>query len=136
MSSFTTPLVVTPLDNGKQWKLTRAFTYHIGEETSKEKIVVPIGFITDFASVPRLLWPLIPSFGRYGKAAVLHDYLYSIQYKNSRSTCDDIFYEAMSVLDVKWWRKRLIYRGVRIGGWVAWNKYAKAKSEMDQMGIG
>ena len=37
-------------------------------------LVVPQPFITDLASVPRVLTWLIPRYGRYTKAAVLHDY--------------------------------------------------------------
>lgn len=35
---------------------------------------VPDGFKTDLASVPRILTWLIPRYGKYTKAAVLHDY--------------------------------------------------------------
>jgi len=37
-------------------------------------LVVPAPFETDLASVPRILTWLIPRYGRYTKAAVLHDY--------------------------------------------------------------
>lgn len=37
--------------------------------------VVAVGFLTDLASVPKLLWWLYPPFGRYTKAAVVHDML-------------------------------------------------------------
>ena len=37
--------------------------------------VVPPGFVTDGASVPRLLWWLFPPTGRYFKAAAVHDWL-------------------------------------------------------------
>ena len=38
-------------------------------------VTVPAGFITDGASVPRLLWWLFPPVGRYFLAAVVHDWL-------------------------------------------------------------
>lgn len=40
-------------------------------------VVVPAGFVTDGASVPRPLWPLFPPTGRYFAAAVVHDWLLS-----------------------------------------------------------
>lgn len=47
-------------------------------------IRVPKGFITDFASVPRILHSVLPKTGKYGKAAVLHDYLYRTALQNVR----------------------------------------------------
>ena len=38
--------------------------------------VIPKGFITDFASVPRWLWSILPPHGKMANAAILHDYLY------------------------------------------------------------
>jgi len=38
-------------------------------------ITVPAGYRTDFASIPRLVWPLLPPVGRGGKAAIIHDWL-------------------------------------------------------------
>lgn len=45
--------------------------YHGGEDV----FVIPSGFATDLASVPRILWGLIPPSGVYERAAVLHDWL-------------------------------------------------------------
>lgn len=39
--------------------------------------VVPVGFVTDLASVPELLWGVIASYGRQTLPAVLHDHLYA-----------------------------------------------------------
>ena len=39
-------------------------------------IVIPAGYKTDFASVPRCLWSLIPPHGRMAIPAVVHDYAY------------------------------------------------------------
>ncbi len=125
MSSFTTPLVVTPMPNGREWELRQPFEYYrTGAEN--EVIGVPAGFITDFASVPRAFWAIFPPWGKYGKAAVLHDWLYSIEYKDSRKLCDDIFYEAMTVLDVSLWARLVIYRAVRAFGWTVWNRHNRA----------
>ena len=54
------------------WRLVEDFGY---ESESGNILIVPAGFETDFASVPRLLWPILPlSDAVYDKAAVLHDY--------------------------------------------------------------
>jgi len=121
MSSFTTPLIVQPL-NDRDWKLIEPFEYHVGSLGSNERISVPPGFKTDFASVPRLLWTIIPPWGNYGKAAVIHDYCYSMaQYSRLRS--DEIFLEAMEVLKVPHWKRKLMYHAVRLYGWSAWKRH-------------
>lgn len=45
----------------------------------KEKIVVPAGFVTDGASVPRFLWPICgdPMANPRIYAAIVHDWIYS-----------------------------------------------------------
>jgi len=169
-SSFTTPLVVSPLPDGRRWRLVRSFSYHIGSKYSKDIIKVPMGFVTDFASVPQMIiaiiglicivlayylsapWLLwlgvaivllilsIPYWGKYGKAAVVHDYLYQFlrwmlkqpQHKplfdrlyyakdNPRKFADDVFLEAMLVGGTKPWKAKAMYRAVRLVGWLAWH---------------
>lgn len=137
MSSFTDPLVVTQID-AKFWLVTRSFEYRVGSEDSNEAIRVPVGFRTDFASIPRWAWWLIghPA-GEYAQAAVLHDWLYSENadeqtpdYKpRTRKECDDIFLEAMAVLDVAWWKRSLMHRAVRWQGWRAWGDERKKIKE-------
>lgn len=124
MSSFTKPLIVKHLD-GRKWELVESFVYFVGHEDSSDRIHVPEGFITDFASIPRIFWTIIgPPTGEYGKAAIIHDYLYSIQ-TNKRSYADRIFLEAMKVLKVNWLKRRLMWFAVRSFGWRPWNKHAK-----------
>lgn len=121
MSQFTTPLEVKPLD-GKFWELTKGFEYHVGSHPSNEIIVVPKGFITDFASVPRPLWPIIDPVGKHGKAAVIHDYCYATAcYPRLRS--DAIFLEGMEVLNVELWKREVMYKAVVWCGWWAWYKH-------------
>jgi hypothetical protein len=69
--SFHTPLDLEVADDGRQYRLLTAFQY----DSSLTTITVPAGFVTDFASVPKLFWNLLPPTGRYGKAAVVHDVL-------------------------------------------------------------
>ncbi len=99
MSSFTDVLLVSPLADGKTWVIQRPFRYDVGAEGSSDTIAVPVGFRTDFATVPRLLWVVLPKWGRYGNATVIHDYLYWMQ-ERTRREADCIFLEAMGVLGV------------------------------------
>lgn len=74
MSSFRKPLDVRVLDDGKNYEVLDTFTYYL--DNDKEALLkVEKGFITDFASVPRIFWSIYPPFGRYTKCAVLHDRL-------------------------------------------------------------
>ena len=60
MSSFTTPLIVSPLKDGKHWRLVEPFSYDVGKEGSGDTITVPVDFVTDFASSPPAIYWLIP----------------------------------------------------------------------------
>jgi hypothetical protein len=115
MSSFTTPLNGEISDDGEHIILTEKFEYHIGSFPSEEVICIPIGFESDFASIPRYGQCLLPKLGKYSKAAVLHDYLYSIAYKNKKFA-DDVFLEAMKVLLVPKWKRYIMYYAVRFFG--------------------
>jgi len=123
VDKFTTPLVVSPVDspNPMLWKLDKPFQYYTVIDGKKKYICVPKGFMTDFATIPRFLWSIFPAWDKYGKAAVLHDYLYDYKVFD-RKTCDHIFYEAMTVLRVPWWRRRLMYLAVRVFGGKYYNK--------------
>src|SRR3990167_4905100 len=112
MSSFTHPLTVTKIGE-RLWRIEREFTYYIGEENSNEFVIVPKGFITDFASVPRPFWFLFPPDGKYTQAAVLHDYILH-EGIYSYPKADYIFYEAMGVLKVPPWNRWIMYRAVQI----------------------
>lgn len=120
MSSFTKPLIVSPMADGRNWKLVKSFSYHVGSKYSRFIIKVPKGFVTDFASVPQFLWFWMPYWGKYGKAAVIHDRLYQT-HEVSRRMSDTIFYEAMQISGTPKWKARLMYWGVRLGGFLSWH---------------
>jgi len=128
MSKFTGILTVSPLADGKTWVTRKEFGYDVGQKGSGNSIDVPIGFMTDFASVPRPLWVILPRWGKYGNAAVIHDYCYWNQ-SRSRKESDRIFLEAMGVLGVPAPTVFIMYWAVRLGGWCAWsgNKRKKKK---------
>lgn len=133
MSSFTTELVVQSIDDRK-WRVNERFNYNIDTADSSNAVEVPVGFITDFASIPRILWVLLPPWGKYGKAAVIHDYMYT-EHKHSvfsaegvesfvqieRKQADDIFLQAMEVLGVNVITRYAMYAAVRVFGQRPWN---------------
>ncbi len=91
-------------------------------------ITVPAGFYTDFASTPRFLHPVWPPTGDYENAAVIHDHAYYAG-AGTRKEADKMFLAVMVWLnkqdgyDISWFTRWALYRGVRAGGWVAWNNY-------------
>jgi hypothetical protein len=116
---FRTVLRTESLRGTDRYKLTDELVY----ETHKEDIViVPEGFITDFASVPVLFRGFFPKAGKYKDAAVVHDYLYQYP-RGNRKAMDALFSQAMADLKVNWFRRAIIYRAVRLGGGKTWNKY-------------
>lgn len=121
MSIFTEILLVSPLADGRTWVIMKDFGYDVGAEGSSDRISVPLGFMTDFASVPRPFWSILPQWGKYGNAAVIHDFLYWEQ-RRTRKEADDIFLEAMGVLGVSKLTAGVMYWAVRLFGWLAWWK--------------
>jgi hypothetical protein len=76
-------------------------------------IHVPAGFVTDFASIPRIFRWLHPVNARHRKAAVIHDYLCR-KPGFIRKVADKIFLEAMKLSGVARWRRTQMYLAVRL----------------------
>lgn len=89
-------------------------------------VVVPAGFVTDLASIPRVFWSLLPTDGAYTFPAIVHDYLYWTQ-KHPRDTADRVLRYGMDDLKVSSAVALAIYTAVRIGGEGAWANNAKLK---------
>lgn len=97
--------------NGHTWLLLEDFAYD--SDLLKRIVVVPAGFLTDFASVPRGLWNILPKT-EYGQAAVVHDFL--CRYGEvTRKEADLVFKEALEHLGASSRRVKVMYWGVRIG---------------------
>ena len=91
------------------------------------EIVIPQGFVTDFASVPLAAQSVLPQLGPHAMAAVLHDYLYWDQ-SCTREQADLLFYEAMTEYGVAGWRRSVAYWAVRWRGGTAWSANAAERS--------
>lgn len=116
------PVVLCLEDDGTTVVRTLRPLYY---QTALGLVVVPENFRSDGASMPRLFWRLIghPFQMQYLREAILHDWLYRTQ-PCSRALADRIFYELLAG-KVKPWRRKLIYLGLRLGGWVAWRQNRK-----------
>lgn len=91
-----------------------------------KNVRVPVGFVTDFTSIPRVFWSALPKDGLYTYPAIIHDYLYWEQ-PVSREDADTIFRFAMEDFKVGVVAKNAIYSGVRLGGSIAWDDNARRK---------
>lgn len=79
---------------------------------------VPPRYRTDFASVPRLAWSLVPRFGAYTAATVLHDWLITDALDRGAASSREVdrtFRQAMAELGVSIPRRWLMWAGVRWG---------------------
>jgi hypothetical protein len=84
----------------------------------RDTFTVPAGFRTDFATVPRVVVWLIPRFGRYTLAAVLHDWLVTEGLRTgavSSRDADGLFRRVMREQGVPTARRWLMWTGVRLG---------------------
>lgn len=127
MSTFTTPLYVECLDDGRHYRLMAEFDF--ASEVVEAIIRVPAGFVTDFASIPRVLWALIPPTGRWSKASVIHDVLYQypmcLPVPVTWMQANRVLLEAMTVLRVGRLTRWAIFAGVCAGGWLVWRNYRR-----------
>lgn len=124
MSEFRTMMVVAPLPDGVQWALQAPLQYR--SDVASETIIVPAGFVTDFASIPKVFWNVLPPWSRYGPAAVVHDYAYWTGI--TRGTADNILREAMTLLGVDSATVNQIYNAVSAFGQGAYDRNAELRA--------
>jgi len=100
------------LPDPKFWELTKPITYR----ARKHDFTVAPPMHTDFASVPRMFVWFLPRFGRYTKAAILHDHLWQVEVRDKKITrrdADGIFRQAMRQLEVPFFRRWIMWAAVR-----------------------
>ena len=124
MGTFTTKLEVE-LDSSKSndgrgaWSLIVPLVYE--SELTQKTYTIPTGFITDFASVPRIPF-LFDMFGDSAhEAATLHDWLYGTG-TEPRAIADRLFLEAMTSTGIPTFRQHAMYCAVRAFGWMFYKK--------------
>lgn len=92
------------------------------------RLLIPSGFLTDGASVPRAVWSILsdtdpdilyPSYA--------HDLLYALRGQLpgrsfTREQCDQVIHELMLLSGCPSWKADLVYMALRAGGRKAWNE--------------
>lgn len=86
--------------------------------------VVPVGFMTDLASIPRLISPAFSADGPWTRAALVHDDLYATE-RFERSVCDQIFRELLEQDGVGEATRWAFYTAVKVGGGAVWMRHTK-----------
>lgn len=108
------------LDKKIQWKP--------GPGQSGPEVVVPAGFVTDLASIPRIFWSVLPTDGVYTFPAIVHDYLYWTQ-TLPREVADDVLRQGMDDMKVPAVDAWAIHKAVRLGGGGAWEKNTELRAQ-------
>lgn len=106
----------------RKWRLTKPLMYH--SVLLDMTIIVQSGFMTDFASVPRIpfIWWVAGATAQ--RAAIIHDYLYRAK-RYSRKVCDQVFLEAMKATGISLMQRYIMYWAVRaFGNWAYKQKQA------------
>lgn len=114
-----------PFSDLRAWSLVESFTYRLAN--TRDSVVIPSGFVTDFASIPKLAQSIISALGSHGLPAILHDYLYWEQ-ACARNQADVLFRKAMEEMGVGPTTAGVMYRAVELGGSSAWRENADARA--------
>jgi hypothetical protein len=126
MSAFLGDLTVTQLSDRaggswRLWRLAEDLRYDLGGGTV---IVVPTGFITDGPSIPQIFWNILPVWGSWSRAGVIHDFVCCLLAMGrpheacpTRYDCDRMFADAIWNLRVSFTPWLILYLGVCFGRW-------------------
>jgi hypothetical protein len=125
MSAFLTELDTECVDDlacgGRGiWKAIAPFVYH--SDLLRCAIVIEVGFLTDYASVPRVPFAYWLFGDSCHKASVVHDWLLSPSRGCDEQTADRVFLETTVVEGIPWWRLMGVYLGVDFGGETSWEE--------------
>jgi hypothetical protein len=125
VSRFLDPLTLEELTDTEhsRWRVVdHPFRY---ESDLAGLITVPIGFVTDLASVPRIPFIYDALGADDNKPACVHDWIYTTG-KYPKDIADKILLEASAVIGMAAWRRRLIYWGVVLFGDAIWDAHRRA----------
>lgn len=131
----------------KEWRMIFA----IGSVTYV--LIIPAGFVFNGASIPRLLWTLLglAPHGVMDGPALPHDFLYQVQgviprgclkmLKNNRpvdsdriitrAESDELLNLLCKFFKINGYRSWMVWAGVRVGGWHAWNRDTKVEKKTE-----
>jgi hypothetical protein len=91
-------------------------TYKLNKDITICGVLIPKGFVTDGASVPRMFWGFFPPVLDYFGASILHDYLLSISVDWKEA--ENAFKKALEADGVGAVRLWIMLNAVRLNGFI------------------
>ena len=116
--------LVQPFANAENWVLHTDLVYRVGK--TRDSVVVPAGFVTDFASIPKRLQSFFSVHGPWLVAGIVHDYLYWNQGESgcSREEADGIFRLVMLENNATRFESEAMHTALVLAGRAAWDANA------------
>lgn len=88
------------------------------------RLVVPRGFVSDFASCPRAVQALLAEYSIKGPAAIVHDWLYFIGWP--KAIADAVFFTLLKQQGARFFDRWAMYLAVEFFGGSAYNAHRRA----------
>lgn len=139
------PVQLEAIPCGDNWTLHDNLKVTWVDLDGDQEVEFLAGMETDLASIPRLLWRVIPPFRSIKRPAVFHDALYhyrpfllagdGVMRRVDRGKADKLLYVAMRAEKLTKEVANEVYLGVRIGGGAAWHKHDDEFAAIDAAAI-
>ena len=97
------------------------YTYRLGRDLlvviDHEQFIIPKGFKTDLASIPRWYWTFLsPQYSAFVEPSIIHDYFYRCANLKDRAYADEVFYYSLLKMGVTKYTASKFYFAVRMFG--------------------
>ncbi|WP_312244403.1 DUF1353 domain-containing protein [Stutzerimonas nitrititolerans] len=118
---FESDLELRHVPGSELWKVVTPLQYRTA---GKRLVIVPVGYRTDLASVPRLAWRIVPrDHVQARRPAVVHDFIYThLTHRFTKREADKIFHAALLEEGMSKPLAWLMHAAVRIGGRGNWGR--------------
>lgn len=125
---FRSPAILEVLPQPGRWRVSASLVWALRDDL-RGAITVPVGFVTDLASVPRFLRDrrAFDVNGRSRRPAILHDYLYATG-KGGKDFADDLFREALLAEGVGALNAWAFWKAVQWGGHGPYREHATRRA--------
>ena len=106
MNLVVNPYLIENKWDGNNWLLLGYIDFKVDNKTHR----IPAGFVTDFASIPKIARVTINRIGLAIIAFIIHDWLRKDELQEySTKQCDEILYLLMRQFGESWYTSNKIY---------------------------